>query len=201
MSATRGPGRRGAELGESGRSGGAEGSSLGRGGSLGGWKRIRDCGSGLGMVGVSRTRGGCGVQEGIGGVCGNVGREADLGCGGGWRGLLVGMKALELMRGWGSVGLGWEWVNPGTCVGSVGVAVSEDEGVVAREGGGEAQGGDGGCQQHQGFAMGSGRRGMSVGLLRGMQIWGCTGGWKGSRAGMRGWRTMGLGWGWAIPGI
>lgn len=37
------------------------------------------CGTGLGMVGVSGTRGGCGVQEVLGGVCRNVGREADLG--------------------------------------------------------------------------------------------------------------------------
>lgn len=37
------------------------------------------CGAGLGKVGVSRTRRGCGVQEGTGGVCGCAGREADLG--------------------------------------------------------------------------------------------------------------------------
>lgn len=46
------------------------------------------------------------------------------------------MKGLQLVRGWGSVGLGWEWVNPEICMGSVGVAASGDEGAGARQGGG-----------------------------------------------------------------
>lgn len=75
------------------------------------------------------------------------------------------------------MGLGWEWVNPEIYVGSVGVAVSGDEGPEAQEGGGLRQwGGDGGCQQDQGFAVGCSRRRMSVGLLQRTQIWGCRGG-------------------------
>lgn len=79
------------------------------------------------------------------------------------------MKDLHLMRGWGSVGLGWEWVNPEICVGSVGVAASRDEGPGAREIGGLRHwGGDGGCQQDQGFAVAPRRRDADLGVQRRM---------------------------------
>lgn len=65
--------------------------------------------------------------------------------------------------------MGWEWVNAEICEGSVGVAASRDEAPGAQEGRGlRLWGGDGECRQHQGFAVGSRRLGMSVGPLQGM---------------------------------